>query len=109
MDAHCVGVFPAENPAALGQSVNVMAAFACRGPAREAAIRCYGSDGQGWKPIFEKRRSLPEDSHVHLYFTLPAACFSPENWGGRPCEELSIWFGEDTPSEDIPGILLYFQ
>ena len=109
MDAQCVGIFPAESPARSGRAVNIMAAFANTGEARNAFIRCFGSNGGPWRELLRKKCELPEDGHVHLYFTLSADCFAPEKWGGQSCEELSVWFGERAPGKDDTGVLLYFE
>lgn len=108
-DTRYVGLIPAENPAKRGASVNLMVMADNRGEARVVPVRFYGRAAGPWREFYMEPRELAAETHVHLYFNLPAACFAPEKWDGEEPEELALWAGETEPGPETQGILLFFE
>ena len=104
-------ILPAENPAHFGQSLNVL--LVVENPTQEALvrrIRFWGSNGGPWRELLlSQPKSFPPESHVHLYFNLPADRFSSDFWGGEAPEELSIAVCENAPTSPNAGILVFFE
>ena len=109
IDTRYVGLIPAENPARQGASVNLMVMADNRGEARVAPVRFYGRTAGPWREFYMEPRELDAETHIHLYFNLPASCFAPEKWDGEEPEELALWAGETEPGPEEQGILLFLE
>ena len=107
--AHYLQIIPAENPAHAGKGVNLLVLVDNPGPAACVTVRFFGSLGASWRELYREERELPEKSHVHAYFHLPARCFASEMWGGEELEELVIAAGETFPGPEEQGVILFFE
>ncbi len=68
-------------------------------------FRFFGSVGADWRELFAQEKRV-EKGHTHLYFQLPAHCFSAQRWGTVP-EELALLATTGAPSAADRGILLF--
>lgn len=68
-------------------------------------FRFFASVGDGWREIYSQEKAV-EKGHTHLYFQLPARCFSAETWGETP-DELSLIAATVPPECPDGGILLF--
>ena len=102
-------VLPAENPAKLGQSLNIL--LVTENPTERdvsQVVRFYGSLGSGWRELIAEEREFPAHSHPHLYFNIPADRFSSDFWG-EEVEELAIAVGDTFPGPTEQGVLVFFE
>ena len=102
-------VLPAENPAKLGQSLNIL--LVTENPTGQdvrEVVRFYGSLGSGWRELVAEEREFPAYSHPHLYFNIPADRFSADFWG-EEVEELAIAAGDALPGPMEQGVLVFFE
>ena len=107
----CVGLIPAETAVRPGQPLNVlvMAISAAEVPV-EQEVRIYGRLAETWRPLTCKLCTLAPGEHAHLYFQIPAACFTPEFWGtAEPVEELVLAAGTELPADSQQGELVFCQ
>ena len=106
----CIGLIPAQNPARLGQNLNVLVmAVNHSQDTQSTVIRVFGRVGEAWRELTAKPCTLRGGEHAHIYVTIPAQWLSPAGWEVEKLEELALAAGTAAPGPGVHEKLVFCQ
>ncbi len=69
----------------------------------------WGKAENEWKKLISCGSDLEPSEHKHLYFNIPAECFTSQYWNLNELEEIELYASENRPSENVKGILIFVK
>ena len=103
-------VMPTSNSVKQGESLNVLVgAINKTDKPLEISAAIWGKVENEWKKLLSRSYDLAPNEHRHLYFNIPAECFSSKYWQLDEIDEIELHASENCPSENTEGILVFVK